>query len=101
VRLWGNWQVFSKPYNAPSLVECLEEVAILLEVEEGCDRKSKAHGGLERDIVSLEGKLVSGSQKEASSEHIVVVMKGRTDAMDAKFAEKLSQVALNRVRLVH
>ena len=38
-------------------------------------RKSKAHGGLERDIVSLEGKLVSGSQKEASSAQFVVVMK--------------------------
>jgi hypothetical protein len=46
----------------------LEDVAILLEVEGGYDwGKSKAHGGLERDIVSLEGKLVSGSQKEASS----------------------------------
>jgi hypothetical protein len=55
-------------------------------------RKSKAHSGLERDIVSLEGKLVSGSQRKLRAHSFVVVMNVRTDAMDAKFAEKLSHV---------
>jgi hypothetical protein len=31
---WGNWKVFSEPYIVgPSPVGCLEEVAIVLEVE--------------------------------------------------------------------